>query len=615
FDLPPPPPPPDSADAFAEFEDDLESEATQIDDSHLLAEQSTTILEGMPAQPFLAVEKGNDHGREFVLQEGENGVGRGIDNDVILADVAVSRRHLKIIRTGDTLKLRDLGSGNGTQVNGKKVHQTGLVDGDRIELGETVLVVRLPAAGAPPTDPYDADGVTDENQIGSSIPAPAASTTPSDPFSLPHGPGYQPELTPSSTATPSAPEAQPVAPKGAVVIPKPVFLAVLLGGVVLVGLLAVVTLVVVITSGEDEPEERVTLSHEESAFERGVSAYEAHDWDGAEAAFVEALEQGGSDPETTEYLENTRRAREHDGQLQQARAALSRGDLAGARSLAGRVPEASPLHADAEALLDRIAAREAETADGGDEGESEEGEAAADEEAAEEGEAPDGEEALAAEEAEREADDGASSSSRGRARRRGRGRSRSQLPRRVGGSSRTPPAFITAYLGGQFERAAQLARRDGDASMASRIESFGRLWRQAERARFGPSVRTQMERAIALDRNIARSDHYRGRLRRHVVNAYLRDARRQRRNPTASCTAVRHALRVDSSHADARQMASACEARARGMMSEAEGASPQRAMSIYGRILMMVPSNSGVAREARSRQQALRRRHSYDEDE
>ncbi|MFK7990997.1 MAG: FHA domain-containing protein, partial [Sandaracinaceae bacterium] len=89
----PPAPMAGAADAFADFEDELEAENTRIDDSHLLAEQSTALLEDLPEQPFLPVEKGNDHGREFVLQEGLNGIGRGIDNDVILADVSVSRRH------------------------------------------------------------------------------------------------------------------------------------------------------------------------------------------------------------------------------------------------------------------------------------------------------------------------------------------------------------------------------------------------------------------------------------------------------------------------------------------------------------------------------------------
>ncbi|MCZ7681980.1 MAG: FHA domain-containing protein [Sandaracinaceae bacterium] len=169
----PPLPPAEPADAFAEFEDEMEGETTRIDDSHLLAEQSTAILEDVPAQPFLLVERGPDKGREFVLQEGENGIGRGIDNDVILADVAVSRRHLVVVREGETLRLRDLGSGNGTQVNGKRVSSMVLADGDRIELGETVMAVRTPGGTQAPLDP---DAATDESHIGGSLPRPPPSS-------------------------------------------------------------------------------------------------------------------------------------------------------------------------------------------------------------------------------------------------------------------------------------------------------------------------------------------------------------------------------------------------------------------------------------------------------
>jgi len=199
---PPPPTEEDSSAAFADFED-LEEEATRIDDSNLLAEASTSILEVAPVQPFLAVEKGKDLGREFVLQEGENGVGRGIDNDVILADVAVSRRHLKISLKAGDLQLRDLGSGNGTLVNGEKVANATLVDGDRIELGETILIVRAPDA-APLDAPYEVpEEATDENHIASVAPPPIGAMTPSNPYSVPQGPGYQPERTPSSMEAPA----------------------------------------------------------------------------------------------------------------------------------------------------------------------------------------------------------------------------------------------------------------------------------------------------------------------------------------------------------------------------------------------------------------------------
>jgi hypothetical protein len=154
YDAPPiaQPPPSRPDDAFSEFEaSEMPGESTRIEESEIIADQSTAILDEGPKMPFLFVESGKDKNKEYVLQEGETGVGRGIDNDVILTDVSVSRKHLRVLRDGSNLVLRDLGSGNGTTVNGQRVHQVVLNEGDRIELGETVLVVRRPDenAGAP----------------------------------------------------------------------------------------------------------------------------------------------------------------------------------------------------------------------------------------------------------------------------------------------------------------------------------------------------------------------------------------------------------------------------------------------------------------------------------
>ncbi len=158
------PPPSRPDDAFAEFESsEMPGESTRIEESEIIADQSTAILDEGPKMPFLFVESGKDKGKEYVLQEGETGVGRGIDNDVILTDVSVSRKHLRVLRDGPNLVLRDLGSGNGTTVNGQRVHQVALNEGDRIELGETVLVVRQPTEVAATRAP--ASGSTNQTSI------------------------------------------------------------------------------------------------------------------------------------------------------------------------------------------------------------------------------------------------------------------------------------------------------------------------------------------------------------------------------------------------------------------------------------------------------------------
>lgn len=68
-------------------------------------------------------------------------IGRAADNDLVLADTRVSRHHARISGRRGTLVYADLGSTNGSLVNGVPVEELVLGAGDRIELGDTVIVV------------------------------------------------------------------------------------------------------------------------------------------------------------------------------------------------------------------------------------------------------------------------------------------------------------------------------------------------------------------------------------------------------------------------------------------------------------------------------------------
>jgi pSer/pThr/pTyr-binding forkhead associated (FHA) protein len=61
---------------------------------------------------------------------------------VRLSDVGVSRRHAEVRREGDEVFLVDLGSTNGTMLNGRPVERVRLTPGDRITCGRSVLVYR-----------------------------------------------------------------------------------------------------------------------------------------------------------------------------------------------------------------------------------------------------------------------------------------------------------------------------------------------------------------------------------------------------------------------------------------------------------------------------------------
>jgi len=70
-------------------------------------------------------------------------IGRAADNDLVLADSRVSRHHARIAGRRGTLVYADLGSTNGSRVNGVQVGELVLGAGDRIELGDTVIMVEV----------------------------------------------------------------------------------------------------------------------------------------------------------------------------------------------------------------------------------------------------------------------------------------------------------------------------------------------------------------------------------------------------------------------------------------------------------------------------------------
>lgn len=78
----------------------------------------------------------------FVLSQPTAVLGRSVDCDLRVTDPGVSRRHVELRRDGGRVTLRDLGSTNGTLVNGSRAIETELRDGDRIRVGSTTLVFR-----------------------------------------------------------------------------------------------------------------------------------------------------------------------------------------------------------------------------------------------------------------------------------------------------------------------------------------------------------------------------------------------------------------------------------------------------------------------------------------
>ena len=89
--------------------------------------------------PRLIVIRGVDEGKQFELVGGVT-VGRHSTNAVPLHDTQVSRRHMEVRVGVHGYELHDLGSGNGTLLNGQPVQVAPLRSGDTITLGQTVLM-------------------------------------------------------------------------------------------------------------------------------------------------------------------------------------------------------------------------------------------------------------------------------------------------------------------------------------------------------------------------------------------------------------------------------------------------------------------------------------------
>ncbi len=70
-------------------------------------------------------------------------IGRATDNDLVIADSRVSRHHARLSGRRGTLVFADLGSTNGSLVNGVSVGELVLGAGDRIQLGDTIIVIEL----------------------------------------------------------------------------------------------------------------------------------------------------------------------------------------------------------------------------------------------------------------------------------------------------------------------------------------------------------------------------------------------------------------------------------------------------------------------------------------
>ena len=114
-----------------------------MDYGTLLDEPTSSATGETTSHPTLLVLSGSRTGQSFRLEPGEHVLGRGWDTDLFLEDESVSRKHAAFIVTPEGhYYVRDLGSTNGTKVNGTRISDQPrrIFVGDRIRLSSTVCV-------------------------------------------------------------------------------------------------------------------------------------------------------------------------------------------------------------------------------------------------------------------------------------------------------------------------------------------------------------------------------------------------------------------------------------------------------------------------------------------
>ena len=99
----------------------------------------TSVLQRPAQTTTAALVLGGEGGRRLPLVDDAT-IGRLPECDVTLDDPSVSRRHARIRRNGMSWSIEDLGSTNGVKVNGSRVGESNLADGDRLQLGSVQLL-------------------------------------------------------------------------------------------------------------------------------------------------------------------------------------------------------------------------------------------------------------------------------------------------------------------------------------------------------------------------------------------------------------------------------------------------------------------------------------------
>ena len=118
----------------------VEEVAEVVEATDLGAEVLTIVDELDVGTALLVGVRGPNEGARFLLDRDLITVGRHPDSDIFLDDITVSRRHAEFRRDGQRFWVHDVGSLNGTYVNGRRADHQLLATGDEVQIGKFKLM-------------------------------------------------------------------------------------------------------------------------------------------------------------------------------------------------------------------------------------------------------------------------------------------------------------------------------------------------------------------------------------------------------------------------------------------------------------------------------------------
>lgn len=154
----------------------------------------------------IIIESGPSAGTELLLEKDELSLGRDVNNDLVINDPEVSRKHARLIKEGDSYIFEDLGSTNGTFILGERLSKpTLLVPNSKITIGERVQLSYV-VEGVDPSETVIAPRHVPQPPVQ----PPAAYVPPTPPPAIPPVPAASvPPKPPVQAARPSAPVPPP----------------------------------------------------------------------------------------------------------------------------------------------------------------------------------------------------------------------------------------------------------------------------------------------------------------------------------------------------------------------------------------------------------------------